>query len=200
MNVRVLFAPPQCYLCKVPGHTTSTCPHRILPSTSQPSSRPGLSLLRLLTSRQTALTNNHTRLASLGRGKLPLEWHVSAAITKTHTRRISALAFHCNSPDILISCDKVCVYVCVRRGWGGVWWPASPLPRPSCRVSHCLGDAVLRLPVAPPARVCACLHCHSLLSAPSAAGEALFRVSLRRLVVSFPCLSLPALRRRARCV
>ena len=110
-------ASPQCYLCKVPGHTTQTCPHRILPSEGKNAGDSGSrqagaavkSLVRLAMMRQTSpqLPTISNKLKSLGSSQLPEKWHVSAAITKVHTRRISCLAFHANKPDLLISGDKV---------------------------------------------------------------------------------------------
>ncbi|GMH33988.1 hypothetical protein BSKO_01822 [Bryopsis sp. KO-2023] len=90
-----------CYLCKVPGHTTATCPHRLdpgrdcRPSTDQ--NKEGI--ISLLAKRE--------RDGKVRGVELPkTEWKVDCAILRLHHRRCQCLRFHPTKDDIVVSGDK----------------------------------------------------------------------------------------------
>jgi DNA damage-binding protein 2 len=78
-----------CYLCKQPGHTTMTCPHRIAPEhgCTQASSVHSDNVINTVLSRQ-----HHGRLKEVA---LPVpRWQVEVAVLKLHSRRCTTLEFH----------------------------------------------------------------------------------------------------------
>lgn len=87
-----------CYLCKTPGHSTSTCPYRAVPAARLST---GGKVLAQLMSRELGSSRMvgwlHRRSA----------WGVTDVASKVHDRRVSVLAFHPRQPHVLISGDKV---------------------------------------------------------------------------------------------
>ncbi|XP_062172253.1 protein DAMAGED DNA-BINDING 2 [Alnus glutinosa] len=98
-----------CFLCKMPGHTTVTCPHRVatehgvIPAPRRNTSNP----LEYVFERQ------------LRPGILPIKPafiipdRVNCAVIRYHSRRVTCLEFHPKNNNILLSGDK--------KGQVGVW-------------------------------------------------------------------------------
>ena len=81
-----------CYVCKLPGHSTSTCPHRIDSRLTLRASGGGVCALR---ARELGSSGAMGRTA-LGRELAPSVarcWRLEAALLRLHTRRITALTF-----------------------------------------------------------------------------------------------------------
>ncbi|KAI5064101.1 hypothetical protein GOP47_0020771 [Adiantum capillus-veneris] len=98
-----------CFLCKQPGHTTATCPHRIASEhgvTPAPR-RQSLGMIDFVHERQ---------LRSQIQKMMPppvVPNRVDCAIIKLHSRRVTNLEFHPTKDNILISGDK--------KGQVGIW-------------------------------------------------------------------------------
>ncbi|KAK9124482.1 hypothetical protein Sjap_014084 [Stephania japonica] len=94
-----------CFLCKMPGHTTIDCPHRVvLDQGAVPAPR----------------RNNRSPLDYIFerqiQNKIPMMKpafvipdQVDCAVIRYHSRRITCLEFHPTNNNILLSGDKVCV-------------------------------------------------------------------------------------------
>ncbi|GIL75418.1 hypothetical protein Vretifemale_5211, partial [Volvox reticuliferus] len=105
-----------CYLCKLVGHTTATCPYRIAPghgctaaadaaargSLAGRGSLRGRNLCAALQSRECS--GSRQPLAPR-RPSMP-PYQVEAAILKIHSRRCCALEFHPTNDSIVVSGDK----------------------------------------------------------------------------------------------
>eukprot|EP00899_Mesostigma_viride_P017477 jgi/Mesvir1/25730/Mv01914-RA.1 len=108
-----------CYLCKLPGHTTMTCPFKSGSHASSstnsgaspsPSKGRGNAVLGLVRGRE--LLGKKVKGQALGLyHRLPTR--VDAAIIKLHGRRVTALEFHPGRDCITLSADK--------RGQLGIW-------------------------------------------------------------------------------
>mmetsp|Transcript_9398 Transcript_9398/g.28271 ORF Transcript_9398/g.28271 Transcript_9398/m.28271 type:complete len:589 (+) Transcript_9398:319-2085(+) len=90
-----------CYLCKEPGHTTMTCPHRIAPEhgCAQASTVSKGNLLQNIWQRQA---DGRTREVAP-----PVRrWQVDSALLKLFPRRITCLQFHPWRDDVVLAADK----------------------------------------------------------------------------------------------
>jgi DNA damage-binding protein 2 len=114
-----------CYLCKLKGHSTQTCPHRIVPTAASGGggSRSGvasalprgwrrratLPLAREVTG-GLAAPPYECRLAAAAVAPTAYDaahrWRVDAAVLRLHSRRLSLLSFHPHFPDRLVGADK----------------------------------------------------------------------------------------------
>ncbi|XP_043725212.1 protein DAMAGED DNA-BINDING 2 isoform X2 [Telopea speciosissima] len=98
-----------CFLCKMPGHTTMTCPHRVavehgvIPAPHKNTGRP----LDYVFERQ--LRANVTMI----KPAFVIPDQVDCAVIRYHSRRITCLEFHPTNNNILLSGDK--------KGQLGVW-------------------------------------------------------------------------------
>lgn len=98
-----------CFLCKLPGHTTITCPHRVateygvIPAAHKNTRNS----LEFIFERQ--LRPKITKI----KPKLVIPNHVSCAVIRYHSRRVTCLEFHPTKYNIILSGDK--------KGQLGVW-------------------------------------------------------------------------------
>ncbi|XP_021891790.1 protein DAMAGED DNA-BINDING 2 [Carica papaya] len=98
-----------CFLCKMPGHTTMTCPHKatteygVIPASRRNTKNP----LEFVFERQLRARTPLVKPAYLIPDK------VNCAVIKYHSRRITCLEFHPTKNNILLSGDK--------KGQVGVW-------------------------------------------------------------------------------
>ncbi|GIL51301.1 hypothetical protein Vafri_7323 [Volvox africanus] len=105
-----------CYLCKLVGHTTATCPYRIAPghgctaasdaatrgSLGRRGSLRGWNLCAALQSRECSGSRQ-----PLGPRRCAVpRYQVEAAILKIHSRRCCTLEFHPTNDSIVVSGDK----------------------------------------------------------------------------------------------
>ena len=91
-----------CYLCKQPGHTTATCPHRTAPETgctSAANSKADALLPSILNRCCTPCSTINTAVS------VP-EYAVDAAILKLLSRRCTCLEFHPNRDNLVLCGDK----------------------------------------------------------------------------------------------
>ncbi|XP_057536342.1 protein DAMAGED DNA-BINDING 2 [Amaranthus tricolor] len=98
-----------CFLCKMPGHTTMTCPHRIatehgVAPTPRKSTRHSVDFVF---ARQL-----RPRVPAIKPGYL-IPDQVTRAVIRYHSRRVTCLEFHPTNNNILLSGDK--------KGQLGVW-------------------------------------------------------------------------------
>ncbi|CAI5987279.1 unnamed protein product [Closterium sp. NIES-64] len=100
-----------CFLCKLPGHTTATCPHRVGADGGSVAVQGGRTHEGVLhTVQQRQITGMLPRAA---RHRRVLPSVVEAAVIALHMRRITVLEFHAVRDDVLLSGDK--------RGHIGLW-------------------------------------------------------------------------------
>lgn len=98
-----------CFLCKLPGHTTITCPHRVateygvIPAAHKNTQNS----LEFIFERQ--LRPKITKIKT----KFVIPNHVSCAVIRYHSRRVTCLEFHPTKYNIILSGDK--------KGQLGVW-------------------------------------------------------------------------------
>ncbi|KAF5204932.1 Dna damage-binding protein [Thalictrum thalictroides] len=98
-----------CYLCKMPGHTTMTCPHRVsmehgvIPAPKRNTRSP----LDFVFERQIKSNVPTIKPAFV----IPNQ--IDCAVIRYHSRRITCLEFHPTNNNILLSGDK--------KGQLGVW-------------------------------------------------------------------------------
>ncbi|KAK2376409.1 DNA damage-binding protein 2 [Trifolium repens] len=98
-----------CFLCKIPGHTTLNCPHRVttehgvVPAPRRKTSKP----LEYVFERQL----RHSIPAIKPKYVIPDQ--VNCAVIRYHSRRVTTLEFHPTKNNILLSGDK--------KGQLGVW-------------------------------------------------------------------------------
>ncbi|MQM07317.1 hypothetical protein Taro_040157 [Colocasia esculenta] len=99
-----------CFLCKMPGHTTISCPHRV-------AVEHGTFPARCRESTQTHLDFVFERQL---RGKLPvlkssfvIPDQVDCGVVRFHSRRVTCLEFHPTKNSVLLSGDK--------KGQLGIW-------------------------------------------------------------------------------
>lgn len=115
-----------CYLCKLKGHSTQTCPHRIVPTAATggggvPRSGVAAALPRGWRRRGTlplarevtgglAAPPYECRLAAAAAAPSAYDgahrWRVDTAVLRMHSRRLSLLSFHPHFPDRLVGADK----------------------------------------------------------------------------------------------
>lgn len=98
-----------CFLCKMPGHTTMTCPHRvateygIVPAPRKNTTNPlEFAFQRQLQPRVPPIKPAHV---------IPDQVH--CAVIRYHSRRVTCLEFHPTNNNILLSGDK--------KGQLGIW-------------------------------------------------------------------------------
>ena len=105
-----------CYLCKQEGHTTQTCPYRIMPGQTGVSKKRS-SLVTALAKRQVVgMPNRAKKLAPSS--TIVKKWAVSAARLQLHSRRVSDALFHPIFP-LVVTADKVSSeHVSLRQGCG----------------------------------------------------------------------------------
>lgn len=105
-----------CYLCKQEGHTTQTCPYRIMPGQTGVSKKRS-SLVTALAKRQVVgMPNRAKKLAPSS--TIVKKWAVSAARLQLHSRRVSDALFHPIFP-LVVTADKVSSeQVSLRQGCG----------------------------------------------------------------------------------
>ncbi|GBG61546.1 hypothetical protein CBR_g22343 [Chara braunii] len=98
-----------CFLCKRPGHTTATCPHRTAPEHGiTPSSRRHTeAIVEFVAEREIRGSSCELKRPPV----IPNE--VQAAIVKLHSRRVTTMEFHPTRQNILLSGDK--------RGQLAIW-------------------------------------------------------------------------------
>lgn len=98
-----------CYLCKQPGHTTATCPHRVATEhgVAPAPKRHSLGILDFLHERQ--LRSHLPKMVP----SPTIPNRVDCAIVKLHSRRVTYLEFHPTKDNILLSGDK--------KGQIGIW-------------------------------------------------------------------------------
>ncbi|GJP78480.1 hypothetical protein CLOP_g8774 [Closterium sp. NIES-67] len=100
-----------CFLCKLPGHTTATCPHRVGVEDGSAAVKGGRTHEGVLhTVQQRQITGTLPRVA---RHRRVLPSVVEAAVIALHMRRVTVLEFHATRDDVLLSGDK--------RGHIGLW-------------------------------------------------------------------------------
>ncbi|XP_049406551.1 protein DAMAGED DNA-BINDING 2 [Solanum stenotomum] len=98
-----------CFLCKMPGHTTVTCPHRVateygmVPAPHKNTTNP----LEFVFQRQL-----HPRLPPIKPAHV-IPDQVHCAVIRYHSRRVTCLEFHPTNNNILLSGDK--------KGQLGIW-------------------------------------------------------------------------------
>lgn len=98
-----------CFLCKMPGHTTMTCPHRVsmehgvIPAPRRKNQSP----LDFVFERQIRKTVPKIKPAYV----IPNQ--IECAVIRYHSRRVTCLEFHPTNNNILLSGDK--------KGQLGVW-------------------------------------------------------------------------------
>ncbi|CAK9164213.1 unnamed protein product [Ilex paraguariensis] len=98
-----------CFLCKMPGHTTMTCPHRVateygvIPAPHKST----YNSLNYIFARQ--LRPNIPRI----KPAFVIPDQVNCAVIRYHSRRVTCLEFHPTNNNILLSGDK--------KGQLGVW-------------------------------------------------------------------------------
>ncbi|PKI31865.1 hypothetical protein CRG98_047751 [Punica granatum] len=98
-----------CFLCKMPGHTTMTCPHRVateygvVPAPHKSAGNP----IEFVFNRQLRPRIQPIKPAFV----IPNQ--VSCAVIRYHSRRVTCLEFHPTNNSILLSGDK--------KGQLGVW-------------------------------------------------------------------------------
>ncbi|CAM8982505.1 unnamed protein product [Rhodiola kirilowii] len=98
-----------CYLCKIPGHTTLTCPHRIatehgvVPACRRNTNK----ALTYVFERQLRHIHSAVKPSYI----IPDQVH--CAVVRYHSRRVTCLEFHPTNFNILLSGDK--------KGQLGVW-------------------------------------------------------------------------------
>uniref|UniRef100_A0A7N0ULS8 Protein DAMAGED DNA-BINDING 2 n=1 Tax=Kalanchoe fedtschenkoi TaxID=63787 RepID=A0A7N0ULS8_KALFE len=98
-----------CFLCKVPGHTTMTCPHRIatehgvVPASRRNTNKP----VTYVFERQLR------HIGLLVKASFTIPDQVHCAVVRYHSRRVTCLEFHPTNCNILLSGDK--------KGQLGVW-------------------------------------------------------------------------------
>ncbi|PON60433.1 Guanine nucleotide-binding protein, beta subunit [Trema orientale] len=98
-----------CFLCKMPGHTTMTCPHRVateygvIPAPHKSSRNP----LAYVFECQLGRIRTRFKPAHV------IPDQVSCAVIRYHSRRVTSLEFHPTNNNILLSGDK--------KGQVGVW-------------------------------------------------------------------------------
>ncbi|KAF9620459.1 hypothetical protein IFM89_012636 [Coptis chinensis] len=98
-----------CYLCKMPGHTTMTCPHRVsmehgvVPARKRSTRSP----LDFVFERQIRTNVPKIKPAFV------VPDQVDCAVIRYHSRRVTCLEFHPTNNHILLSGDK--------KGQLGVW-------------------------------------------------------------------------------
>ncbi|KAH0636258.1 hypothetical protein KY290_038338 [Solanum tuberosum] len=98
-----------CFLCKMPGHTTVTCPHRVateygmVPAPHKNTTNP----LEFVFQRQL-----HPRLPPI-KPAYVIPDQVHCAVIRYHSRRVTCLEFHPTNNNILLSGDK--------KGQLGIW-------------------------------------------------------------------------------
>ncbi|CAM6103070.1 unnamed protein product [Calypogeia fissa] len=98
-----------CYLCKKPGHTTMTCPHRIATDhgvTPVPQ-RHALGLLDFVADRQLKGHRSKRKMSPI------IPSNLDAALIHLHSRRVTHVEFHPTRDNIVISGDK--------KGQIGIW-------------------------------------------------------------------------------
>ena len=113
-----------CYLCRQPGHTTATCPHRAAPEHGAvPDARAAKALLPSLRARERGACARSARapLAPPPCQRL----RVDAAILRLHTRRVTAIEFPSGSDGVTVSGDK--------RGGVATWRHDSVVDRDTFR-------------------------------------------------------------------
>ncbi|KAL3649149.1 DNA damage-binding protein 2 [Castilleja foliolosa] len=98
-----------CFLCKMPGHTTVTCPHRVATEygVAPASHKRTHSSVEYVFERQLK-----SRVSTM-KPKFVIPNKVHCAVIRYHSRRITCLEFHPTRNNILISGDK--------KGQVGVW-------------------------------------------------------------------------------
>lgn len=98
-----------CFLCKQPGHTTATCPHRVATEHGVVPAlrRQSLGIMDFVHERQ--LRSQLPKMVP----PLVIPNRVDSAIIKLHSRRVTYLEFHPTKDNILISGDK--------KGQIGIW-------------------------------------------------------------------------------
>ncbi|XP_068668565.1 protein DAMAGED DNA-BINDING 2 [Aristolochia californica] len=98
-----------CFLCKTPGHTTMTCPHRVatehgvIPAPRRNTQKP----LDYIFERQL-----RTNVPAIKLGHVVPD-QLDAAVIRLHSRRVTCLEFHPTNNNILLSGDK--------KGQLGIW-------------------------------------------------------------------------------
>eukprot|EP00249_Psilotum_nudum_P011683 c23318_g1_i1 orf=119-1795(+) len=98
-----------CFLCKQPGHTTATCPHRVAMEygVAPAPRRQSLGMIDFVHERQLG---SHLHMLKLN----PVIPNcVDCAIIKLHSRRVTYIEFHPTKDNLLISGDK--------KGQVGIW-------------------------------------------------------------------------------
>lgn len=145
-----------CYLCKVKGHTTTTCPHTLAPRqsnigtniitsiSSSPPRHQSLLFSRplLLHARETGTLTRRRLDASLLGPKTPSQWGLDAGVFRLHSRRVTALTYVINSNNNAIVCSgdkggELAVWrqgektsdVSTRDVWTGASWTITSLSR-----------------------------------------------------------------------
>lgn len=90
-----------CYLCKEPGHTTQTCPHRIAPEhgCTKASRASQGNFLNKMRQRQTSGRKYDLNLPTR-------QWQVDAGVLRLMTRRVTCLEFHPSRDDVVLAGDK----------------------------------------------------------------------------------------------
>ncbi|CAA7032294.1 unnamed protein product [Microthlaspi erraticum] len=98
-----------CFLCKMPGHTTMSCPHRVVTShgTLPTSHRNTKNPMEFVFKRQL-----QPRIPPI-KPKYVIPDQVHCAVIRYHSRRVTCLEFHPTRNNILLSGDK--------KGQIGVW-------------------------------------------------------------------------------
>ncbi|KAI4385576.1 hypothetical protein MLD38_003586 [Melastoma candidum] len=98
-----------CFLCKMPGHTTMTCPHRVATEHGVVPApcRSALNPLQFVFERQVT-----TKIHQI-KPKYVIPNQVSCAVIRYHSRRVTCLEFHPRMNKILLTGDK--------KGHLGVW-------------------------------------------------------------------------------
>lgn len=97
-----------CFLCKMPGHTTMTCPHRVATEIGvHPARNNKLKPLDYIFERQL-----RTNIPTI-KPAFVIPDQVDSAIIRFHSRRITCLEFHPINSHILLSGDK--------KGQLGIW-------------------------------------------------------------------------------
>ncbi|XP_042015040.1 protein DAMAGED DNA-BINDING 2-like isoform X2 [Salvia splendens] len=98
-----------CFLCKLPGHTTMTCPHKVATEfgVSPAPLKNSHNSLKYLFDRQLRCHVPKMKPAFVIPNK------VNCAVIRYHSRRVTCLEFHPTKNNILISGDK--------KGQLGVW-------------------------------------------------------------------------------
>ncbi|KAK9810883.1 hypothetical protein WJX73_005316 [Symbiochloris irregularis] len=87
-----------CFLCKIPGHTTNSCPYRFAPDQAAP---PSNAVGMLASVRGREQTGRVEPVVQWQR-----DWQVDAAVLRLHSRRCTCLEFHPTQDKLVLSGDK----------------------------------------------------------------------------------------------